>query len=943
MKKYLQLFLLIVLIFSCKNKSIIHKEAIGADESDNIKKRNLWMEAIHRAAPGTNWKAIEANNARNAFEIKKQLRLTNNRATAESFAGGLLNGTWSERGATNIAGSVIAVDYDTPTNNIYTIGAGGALWRGPLSGDNWTVLNDDKQFDARTLKVFNKNGGGRRLLLSDQQTLFWSDNEGSTLNASAGINFPVAWGGNYIDNIVVLNDATNTVYVLTHNWDNVLGWAPRHYLFRSVDGGLNFTRIHIFPTGSDNEVALINPYNSNDVYVTAVNDITNRIALYEVVGSTVTSIGSSLVVANGGTSPLTGVLVGGNLTLYILKNNVDLYKRTKNGGTWSDWSFVSTLAKSSWDVIDVAMDDANKLYYGEVDSYKSTDGGLTFSTVNFWYEYYSDVAGKLHADIMSMKHFRKSDNTVFQIINNHGGVAASNDDMATTLNLSLSSLNNSQSYDIITDTMNTNNLFSGTQDQGMQINNDALTPGLLNFEQIISGDYGYLALTNNNTKLWGIYPGEVAYFTDPFTPGAWVEFWSIPGTTIPNYGWMPPLKATNNKASNDIYVAGGNLLGGSGSHLIKLTPSNTVPVTFATSQFSYNFRANSNDGLSNISSLEISAKDPGKIYIATEDGTFFYSNDNGTSWNKTATFNGTTGWYLYGQTILSSKLTSNLVWYGGSGYSNPGVFKSTNGGVSFTPMNNGLPQTLVHEIAANADETMLFAATDAGPYVYIVANNTWYPMIGAITPTQMYMAVEYIRSSNTVRFATYGRGIFDFKIEPNVLPISGLQLTATLNTNKTVAVKWTTETEVNNNYFEVEKSNNGLSFSKLNKVNAYGNGNSSYQQQYQTVDVQPYNKVSYYRLKQVDKNGNYMYSNTIKVNVNSGIEIVLSPNPVKNVFTLNPVTEIKSVSLYNNAGQLIKTFAPQSKYDIGNITSGQYVLKIVTANNEIQNLILLKN
>jgi hypothetical protein len=945
MKIFLQIAFSLSLLMGCKdNKQSTFPEAMGDDEVNNLKKRDLWFEAMHRVAPGTNWHTIEAANAIAAVEIKKQRRLQNgSSAILETFAGGLLTGTWSERGATNIAGSNLAVDYDAPTNMIYTISAGGSLWRGPLTGNNWTLLNDDVQFSSRAIKVFNKLSGGRRLLMSKDDILYWSDDEGATITQSNGIFFPVPWGGNYIASMVVLNDPGQTIYVLTHNWDDVLGWAARHYLFRSTDGGLNFTRINIFTTGNDNEVSMVNPYNSNLLYVSDIRAIANRIDLYEVNGDVLTQVTSNTAIAGIGASPLAGVLLGNTLTLYILKNNNQLYKRVKTNTTWADWAPVNSTPTSSWNRLDVGIDDANKIYYGNINAYRSNNGGTNFTVVNDWSEYYSNIAGKLHADMMEMKHFKKTDNTIFQLINNHGGVAVSYDNMLTTLNLSLTGFNNSQSYDIITDTITPDRLFSGTQDQGMQVCTNTLTPGLLNFTQILSGDYGYLELTANNSRLWGVYPGTVYYWVDPGLPGSSFWSWSIPGTNIPNYGWMPPLKATTNAAANEVYIAGGNTSGSSGSYLIKLSATLNAPVTFTPTQFAYDFRANSNNGTSGISTMGVSSIDVGKLYIATEDGAFFYSNDNGANWNKTATFNGTTGWYLYGQAILASKLTSGLVWYGGSGYSNPGIFKSIDGGISFTAINNGLPQTLIHEIAANADESMLFAATDAGPYVYVVANNQWYPMIGASTPIQMYTAVEYIRSSNTVRFATHGRGIFDFKITTGPLPVTGLQLNATLQPDKNVLLNWNTITEIGNKYFTIEKSENGTAaFNTIATVNAYGNGNSSNSQTYQFTDASIAKGIQYYRIKQVDKNGKLQYSNIVKINGNKGVEITIAPNPVKNIFSLSPVTQIQQVKVFNSAGMHVKDYVPSVQYNISDLPAGIYILAVTTKNNEVQKIKIVK-
>ncbi|MEM8527437.1 MAG: T9SS type A sorting domain-containing protein [Bacteroidota bacterium] len=127
---------------------------------------------------------------------------------------------------------------------------------------------------------------------------------------------------------------------------------------------------------------------------------------------------------------------------------------------------------------------------------------------------------------------------------------------------------------------------------------------------------------------------------------------------------------------------------------------------------------------------------------------------------------------LYQQTISASKKDTDLVWLGGSGYSNLPVWWSFNGGKTFTPISEGLPPTLVFEITGNADETLLFAATETGPFVYISEEERWFDLSGFCAPAQTYWSVEYIESQEIVRFGTYGRGIWDFEIESFVKPIT---------------------------------------------------------------------------------------------------------------------------------------------------------------------------
>ncbi len=165
-------------------------------------------------------------------------------------------------------------------------------------------------------------------------------------------------------------------------------------------------------------------------------------------------------------------------------------------------------------------------------------------------------------------------------------------------------------------------------------------------------------------------------------------------------------------------------------------------------------------------------------YAATEDGTFFWSNNSGANWNKTSSFAGTGGFWLYGAAIAPSKKDRGTVYFGGSGYSNPGIFVSTDSGATFTPMNNGLPKTLINSLAVAPNDSLIFAATDAGPYVYITAQGQWFPLIDASTPGSIWKTVEFIPSIKTARFSTYGRGMWDFVIgAPAGVGITGNYLT----------------------------------------------------------------------------------------------------------------------------------------------------------------------
>ncbi|MFZ5551943.1 MAG: T9SS type A sorting domain-containing protein [Bacteroidota bacterium] len=110
------------------------------------------------------------------------------------------------------------------------------------------------------------------------------------------------------------------------------------------------------------------------------------------------------------------------------------------------------------------------------------------------------------------------------------------------------------------------------------------------------------------------------------------------------------------------------------------------------------------------------------------------------------------------------------------------------------------------------------------------------------------------------------------------LPIELISFNAISNENK-VEITWSTASELNNDYFTIERSHNGSSFEEIVRVD--GAGTSTMQIDYFETDFSPLPGISYYRLKQTDYNGDYTYSQVVAVKreVHTG-EFGLYPNPV---------------------------------------------------------------
>ena len=95
------------------------------------------------------------------------------------------------------------------------------------------------------------------------------------------------------------------------------------------------------------------------------------------------------------------------------------------------------------------------------------------------------------------------------------------------------------------------------------------------------------------------------------------------------------------------------------------------------------------------------------------------------------------------------------------------MYVSNDEGKSFTAIDSGLPKTFVYGMVVSNDERFLYAATEVGPYVYSTEANQWFDLqakTGLTAPDMVYWSVEKVPESNTIRFGTYGRGIWDLDV-----------------------------------------------------------------------------------------------------------------------------------------------------------------------------------
>jgi len=167
-----------------------------------------------------------------------------------------------------------------------------------------------------------------------------------------------------------------------------------------------------------------------------------------------------------------------------------------------------------------------------------------------------------------------------------------------------------------------------------------------------------------------------------------------------------------------------------------------------------------------------------------------------------------------------------------------------------------------------------------------------------------------------------------------VLPIELVKFNAYKNSKGTVTIEWQTESEIDNDFFTVESSVDGLNWREVKRVE--GAGNSSRKLNYSILDKEPKFDIIYYRLKQTDYNGNFSYSDIKsvrfdKLNTN---EFLVYPNPTDEfIYVIANNFQLNDVMVYNTLGQDVSNviqfeqIANGYKLSVNELQAGVYFIK----------------
>lgn len=819
----------------------------------------------------------------NAMNQRDELRLQNvDRALAINWVSlGPTPGYYFSYG--NISSRVVTGTFDPNNPSIVYIGpANGGVWKSTDNGINWTPLTDyqvSMSMGAIAVDPTNSNivyagtgeatysGAsyyGRGLLKSTDAGMTWQ-------NITSGLP-----SSSYFSRIKIRPNHPNELLAALGN----------NGLFRSTNSGQNWTSV---VSGRCDDIVFTF---TGDTAFAVGSGVGFRRSIDG--GQTFTAFGSGL---GTGTRTQFDLCLSNPAFMYAsvhVSGTVNLFKSTNYGANWNQLTttaaFQSQGGQAWYDLYcRVSPVNPNNVFVGTIDIWRSTDG-TNFTNITNGYQ-----GGSVHVD-QHYLFFHPTDANNF-IVCNDGGIwrSTNNGNSFTNLNQNLTL---TQFYRIAASPFNPSRILGGTQDNGTQ-----QTYSALNWAAAFGGDGGEVCfnhmVANDQNILGETQNGGLQRTTNGGTN--WVN--STSGiNTSENVAWVAPI-IKHPSISSYFFTA---------RQRIYLSTDYGA---------SWNASSGNVNGTSAVREMAIS-KSNAMILYATSGSSIFLSTDGGITFT-----NKTSG--LPSRTITSVNVhptNENLTLITFSGFSTNKVYKTTNMGNTWFSINGNLPDSPVNDGFIYTEDALnpntYFVATDIGVFLTQNDGANWVELPNNL-PNTVIMHLDYSPSNQMMRAGTHGRGVYEAFIDLTI-PVELSSFTAESG-NNSVQLNWSTATETNNMGFEIERKLKNQEWVTIGFVN--GNGTTTEIQNYNYIDdysQMPYEGTALYRLKQIDYNGDYEYSEQLAVNLTFvPSEYYVSqnyPNPFNPSTTIKyslPVESNVRINIYNSLGQMIEELKSETQ-PIGN-------------------------
>jgi hypothetical protein len=256
--------------------------------------------------------------------------------------------------------------------------------------------------------------------------------------------------------------------------------------------------------------------------------------------------------------------------------------------------------------------------------------------------------------------------------------------------------------------------------------------------------------------------------------------------------------------------------------------------------------------------------------------------------------------------------------------------------LQYNPSNDQWRLFTRHNVASSFDPTSLSSSDGRGAAIDNTHTSkylTYMGLYGSLPPENATYLTRYIamkrlkiRKNVTLTSSPSGSGVCAGIV---ALPTELLSFELFNENDNAVNLSWQTATESSSDYFAIQRSQNGVDWETI--ANADGAGFSNELLSYEYDDRSPLPGVNYYRLKQVDFDGEFVYSEERAVNTSEIEDVFVLPNPNNGRFQIINLKEGDRVTLLSLSGDILYNqiaVSASSLLELNDIPDGLYILQI---------------
>ena len=678
--------------------------------------------------------------------------------------------SWQPAGPYNIGGRVTALAAVPGGATVFLASANGGVFRSDDGGVNWTSVLD---------RFFAFSIGALALDPADPNTVYCGAGEAnSAVDTYDGVGLYRTRDGGATWNSLGLQatrriarvavDPSNSDRIYVAAMGTQFSTGPDRGLYRSEDGGLNWSRVLFLNDSTGCADVVINPAHPETVYCStwervrhptyrrafgpgcgiwrSIDHGTTWTRLSNGLPTPTDSVGRiGLAIAPSRPSMVYAQIITGTIGGYTGRG---MYRTVDGGATWirRDASgFTGIFGGFGWYFGDMAVDpaDPEKVYTLGVDLVRSTNGGVNFSS----------ILGNAHVDQHALWIDPSNPNHLY--LGNDGGFWSSS--AGGTSWTQAATLDISQFYAGAIDPSNPARLMGGTQD-----NNTLITTGSPSgWSPILGGDGFFCAVDPTDPAVLIAEYQFCCGNTGPRRSNNSGGSWTTPTgfNTGDRYNWSTPL-VLNPRNHNVILT---------GSQRVYRSTNNGVSYSILSGDLTTN-NTSSLLTYSTITTLDISAADTSVYYAGTDDGKVWRSTNRGVGWTDVSA-----GLPVRWVTrVTADPVDPQVVYVTLSGFGADEhlaqVYRSADRGSTWSAIAGILPDIPVNDLVVDpADTQRLYVATDVGVYWTGNLGAVWVPL-GSGLPATAVFDLSLHAPSRTLVAATHGRS--QWKLDLTQMPVA---------------------------------------------------------------------------------------------------------------------------------------------------------------------------